>query len=98
MIDGLEAAAQAIDLILSTERFRHSIFSTDYGAELDGLIGKSKSLIRGDIKRRVEEALKQDDRVVGVTALDIGFEREVAHVRLTVKTIFGDVERSVTIG
>ena len=38
-IDGLDAVRQSIELILTTERFLWPIFSSDYGAELEELIG-----------------------------------------------------------
>ena len=98
-IDGLEAVAQAIRFLLSTERFAHIIFSRDYGVELSDLIGKDRALIRADMPRRIEEALAEDDRITGISDFDIVFDREEAHVDFTVHTIFGDVgiERSVEI-
>ena len=99
-IDGLEAVAQAVKLILSTERFRYLIYSNDYGVEMDELIGKPRSLVAGDIQRRIEEALGQDDRVTGVEDFELTFDGEAAHVKFTVTTQFGGIteERSVPFG
>lgn len=98
-IDGLEAVAQAIRFLLSTERFAHIIFSRDYGVELSDLIGKDRALIRADMPRRIEEALAEDDRITGISDFDIVFDREEARVTFTAHTIFGDVgiERSVRL-
>ena len=41
-IDGLNAVRQSIELILITERFQWQIFSSDYGVELDELIGERR--------------------------------------------------------
>lgn len=100
MIDGIEAVRQAIELILSTERFEWVIFSTDYGIETKDLIGKDRELIRGDLERRVSECLAEDDRITGISDFVIDFDRENANVTFTANTIFGDVpeERSVEIG
>lgn len=100
MIDGKEAAAQAADLTLSTERFFYDIFSYDYGVELADLIGQDREYGKADLRRRIEEALGEDDRITGISDFTIDFDREVANVRFTVNTIFGDfnTERSVTLG
>lgn len=99
-IDGLEAVAQAVKLILSTERFRYLIYSNDYGVEMDELIGKPRSLVAGDIQRRIEEALGQDDRVTGVEDFELAFDGEAAHIKFTATTQFGGIteERSVPFG
>lgn len=100
MIDGKEAAAQAADLTLSTERFFYDIFSYDYGVELADLIGQDREYGKADLRRRIEEALGEDDRITGISDFTIDFDREAANVRFTVNTIFGDfnTERSVTLG
>ena len=41
MDEGLEAVRQAVEIALSVERFRWQIYSTNFGAELDDLIGKT---------------------------------------------------------
>lgn len=100
MIDGIDAVAQAVDLMLSTERFYYDIFSFDYGVELADLIGKDRSFVRADIQRRIEEALSEDDRITGISDFEISFDREAAIVSFTVNTIFGDIfeERGVELG
>lgn len=100
MIDGAEAVAQSVDVMLSTERFYYEIYSYDYGAEFADLIGKDRAFVRADVQRRIEEALAEDDRIVGVSDFSIDFDRETANVSFTVNTIFGDfeTERSVEIG
>lgn len=94
-IDGLEAVKQAVDLILSTERFEYPIYSTDYGIETKALIGKGREYIRGDLQRRIAEALAQDDRVTGISGFDVTFSGETAIATFTVNTEFGDVQEEV---
>lgn len=97
--DGTEAVAQAAELLLSTERYRHIIYSDDYGVELEELIGARRELIAGDIERRIREALSEDDRIEGITDFSLSFERESAVVSFFVHTKYGDfeMERSVPI-
>lgn len=92
MVDGLEAVKQAVFLILQTERYRHLIYSSDYGSELEGLIGKDPLFVRSEFKRRITEALLQDDRIEDVTNFSIRFDGDNALVRFTVVSVFGNFE------
>lgn len=91
-VDGLEAVKQAVFLILQTERYRHLIFSPDYGSELEGLIGRDPLYVQSEIKRRIREALMQDDRIEDVTNFSIQFDGDNALVRFTVVSVFGNFE------
>nr|DAO40462.1 MAG TPA: Protein of unknown function (DUF2634) [Caudoviricetes sp.] len=57
---------QAVSIILQTERFGYQIYSSDFGIELRGLIGKPEEYVTSMIKRRVAEALKVDKRIRSV--------------------------------
>ena len=100
MVDSVEAMNQAIFLILSIERFDYKIYPYDYGVELEELIGKRRSYVEADIRRRLDEALRQDDRILGTKDFSFSMDRENIEVTFTVVTIFGDVpiERRFTIG
>ena len=99
-IDGLKAAAQAVELALNTERFAYPVYSWDYGVEWSTLIGKDREYVEADIRRRIQEALLEDDRVIAVTDFSTEFEREHLKVKFTAVTSFGslDMERGITIG
>ena len=97
MIDGLVAVNQAVDLILSTERFEYEIYSWDYGLETRDLIGHSREYVQGDLERRIEEALAEDDRVTGISGFNLTFSGETATAAFTVQTIFGALSKEVTV-
>lgn len=99
-VDGREAVGQAIDLLLSTERFVHQIYSSDYGVELADLMGKPRTLVTGDIERRVREALAQDNRIKDIKNFNISFAGENMLVSFDAVTDFGDIpiERGVQLG
>lgn len=100
-IDGLDAVRQSIELILTTERFQWQIFSSDYGVELDELIGERRpAYVEADIERRITDALLEDDRITGVKDFALTFGGEIARVSLTAVTAFGEasIERSVPLG
>ena len=92
MIDELEAVKQAVFLILQTERYRYLIYSADYGSELEGLIGRDQLFVRSELKRRIREALMQDDRIEDVTNFRLQFNGDSVLVRFTVISIFGEIE------
>ncbi|MEA5136437.1 MAG: DUF2634 domain-containing protein [Candidatus Fimivivens sp.] len=98
-VDGKNAISQAIDLMLSTERWRHLIYSGDYGVELEELFGKSRGYLEADMERRFFEALAEDDRIEGINDFAMSFSGDEATISLTVMTAFGDVsvERRVPI-
>lgn len=92
MVDGLDAVKQAVFLILHTERYRYLIYTPDYGSELEGLIGRDPLFVQSELKRRIREALMQDDRIEDVTNFNIRFDGDSALVRFTVVSVFGDFE------
>lgn len=95
--DSVEAMKQAIYKILNTERYNHTIYSWNYGIELSDLFGKPKTYAYPEIKRRITEALTQDDRIQSVDAFSfVSKGREVA-VTFTVHTDFGDMEAERTV-
>jgi len=91
-IDGLEAIKQAIFKILNTERYEYPIYSWNYGIELKDLFGQPIPYVLPELKRRITEALMQDDRILSVDNFSFETNKNKVHVTFTVQTIFGDVE------
>ncbi|MDF2651715.1 MAG: hypothetical protein K0Q73_7520 [Paenibacillus sp.] len=88
-IDGLEAMKQAVYKILQTERFKHLVYSTDYGSELSSLVGRSSSYIRAELGRRIQEALLQDERINTVEDFKISASGDSALVEFTIVSAYG---------
>lgn len=88
---GLTAAAQAARLILETERYKYIIYSYRYGTEIVNLIGRPTDYACSELKRRITEALVQDDRIESVS--DFSFENVKGAVRVsfTVNTVYGEI-------
>lgn len=95
--DGIEALKQAIYLILNTERYEYIIYSDDYGSELKGLIGKDKDISESEYKRRIKEALIQDDRINNVDKFTFEYNQDGVLIQFTVFSIYGDfpIEKEV---
>jgi hypothetical protein len=96
--DGQIAMKQAIYKILMTERYDWVIYSWNYGVELRDLFGKPRSYCVSEIKRRVTEALTQDDRINSVD--DFSFDLstpETVKTKFTAQTIFGSVDAEIKV-
>jgi hypothetical protein len=66
-IDNEEAIMQMVMKILYTERYAYVIYSSQYGVELDRLIGQEYDFIISDLERTITEALLADDRILSIT-------------------------------
>lgn len=96
-VDDIDAIKQAIYLILSIERYKHIIYSWDYGVELLDLYGKPLPYVMAELPRRITEALTQDNRIEDVT--DFEFERngKRLHATFTVVTNAGTLTTDLEV-
>ncbi|MCL2071238.1 MAG: DUF2634 domain-containing protein [Oscillospiraceae bacterium] len=90
IIDGREAARQAVVKILNTERFRYPVYSTDYGIELADLFGMDCNYVCVELERRISEALSVDNRIIRASDFSFTVAKNVVYVSFTVHTVFGD--------
>ena len=87
-----DALLQAVYLILSVERYQYPIYSYHYGVELVDLIGQPKDFVMSEVKRRITEALTQDDRINSVDSWEFESTKEAVIVTFTVHSSYGDIE------
>lgn len=87
-----DALLQAVYLILSVERYQYPIYSYDYGVELVDLIGQPKDYVMSEVKRRITEALTQDDRINSVDNWEFESAKKSLTITFTVHSIYGDIE------
>lgn len=95
--DGLDAVKQAIYLILSTGRYEYLIYSWNYGLEVNDLYGNEINYVISEVKQRITEALKQDDRVRSVDSFEVKRDRTKLLVSFTAHTIYGDVNDTTEV-
>lgn len=88
--DGLEAVRQAVFLVLNVERYRYLIYSWNYGVELEDLMGKPVSFVLPELKRRIAEALLQDDRIQRADGFEFQVRRNKILCEFTVHSRYGD--------
>lgn len=98
--DELEAMEQAVHNILLTDRFNYRIYSWEYGAETESLVGDGMAVALAEVERIVTEALLADARVLAV--VDFTKEqtaRDSLRVAFVVQTVFGAIpyERTVQV-
>ena len=91
-IDEKEAVKQAIMLILNTERYKFLIYSWNYGAELETLIGTHPDIVEDECERLISEALLQDDRIMAVYDFEFSRNRDTLLVNFKVDSIYGDID------
>lgn len=91
-IDEIEALKQAIFLILNIERYDYIIYSWNYGVELKDLFGKPIPFVLPEIKRRITEALVQDDRIDSVDNFHFEVNKGKVLATFTVHSIYGEIE------
>lgn len=92
MTNDADAMLQAVYLMLSVERYAYPIYSYNYGVELADLIGQPKDYIMSEVKRRITEALTQDNRIESVDEWKFETTKKSVIVTFTVHTIYGNVE------
>lgn len=91
-IDEIEALKQAIFLMLNIERYDYIIYSWNYGVELNDLFGKPIPFVLPEIKRRITEALVQDDRIENVDNFHFDVNKGKVLATFTVHSIYGEIE------
>jgi hypothetical protein len=95
--DGVEAMKQAVYKALLTERYAWVIYSWNYGSEISSMMGRQMSSVYPEVKRRIEEALLQDDRIKKVRDFSFEKTRNTLHVTFTVESTVGVFESEVNV-
>lgn len=100
-ITGRDAVQQAIFMILNTELRKWTVYSPEYGTEVETYLGQPKEIVLGRLQNAVTEALLHDDRIASVS--DFLFsepDRNSVSVQFTVTTVTAgsvEVTEEVTI-
>ncbi|MBN1067201.1 DUF2634 domain-containing protein [Clostridium botulinum] len=95
--DEIEALEQTIYFILNTERYDYLIYPDSYGSELRRTIEMERDIAESELKRRIKEALTQDDRIENVDEFIFEYEKDSVLVKFTVFSIYSKLYESVVI-
>ena len=96
-VTGWEAVRQAVEIILNVERFRWQIYRPYSGVQWNGLIGQDPGYVAAELQRRIQDALRMDDRVRGISNFSYTVEGDKLSASLTVNTVFGEMDTSVEV-
>ena len=95
--DSIDAIKVWIEKILRTEKGRYPIYdNTEYGCHLEDLIiGNSYTaeFIEAELKREIEDALKQNPRITSVTNFNI--TRNTNAITVTLEVVLNDEGRNI---
>ncbi len=97
IITGLRAVLVWAWKALHTQRFRHEIYSWDYGCELEALVGRpfTEELKRSEAVRYVRECLMVNPYISEVNQINVDFRDERLTITCKLKTIYGEVNLDV---
>ena len=94
--DGIDAIKVWIEKILRTEKGRYPIYdNTEYGCHLEDLIiGNSYTteFIEAELKREIEDALKQNPQITSVTNFKISRNKNA--ITVTLEVVLNDEGRN----
>lgn len=94
IVEGIEAIKVWIWLCLHTERFRHAIYSSDYGTSFEQYIGHvlSDEYINTDCESEVTDALLINDYIESIE--NFGAVKDDEHLRISFRVVtkFGSLE------
>lgn len=98
VVEGDEAIKVWIYKTIKIARYRYQIFTTDYGTELEELIGNkyTKGYTESEAIRFIREALMVNEYIKNVNIIDASFENDKLTVNINVDTVYSEgVELSV---
>ena len=96
-VDNLEAVRQAVEIILHVERFRWQLYRPYSGLQWEGLVGQSPHYVASEVRRRMEEALQMDDRVLGISAFSYTTQADMFTASITVSTVYGEIQTQTEV-
>ena len=98
MDSGLAAMRQAVEIILQNERFRWLIYDSNFGSELEELVGEEYDYITSELPRRIVDAFSVDSRILSVD--NFVFQNNKSGnmtVSFDVSTVYGNFSEEVIV-
>lgn len=94
IVEGLEAIKVWIWLCMHTERFKHAIYSADYGTSLEQYIGHmlSEEYINTDCESEITDALLINKYIESIEDFEVVRNSDTLNIKFRVVTKFGSLE------
>lgn len=96
-VTGAEAVKVWAWKAIRTARFRHDIYTWDYGCEVEDLVGRAftPAVKESEAVRYIKEALAPNPYITDVRQVDVTFSGAELTIRCSISTIYGEVEVNV---
>lgn len=93
IVEGKEAVKVWIWFALQTPRYRHYIYSWDYGSEFEELIGQryTEEYIDSEVQRMINDCLLVNKNIQSVSDFSVDMKGSCLTVGFTANTIYGDI-------
>lgn len=94
IVEGKDAIKVWIWLALQTPRYRHYIYTWDYGNEFEDLIGQgyTEEYTEAEAQRMTEDCLLVNENIQGITDFSISMAGDTLTISFTAETIYGDID------
>ena len=92
IVEGDEALKVWIYKTIKIARYRYPIFSTDYGTELEELVGDkyTKGYTESEAIRYIREALSVNEYIKNINIIDSNFSEDNLKLRINVDTVYNE--------
>ena len=99
IVEGVDALSIWAYLALKSRRYRWPIYSWAYGEEVTNLIGYSYSdeYLQSEVSRYVEECVKENEHITGITDLVVTRDKDLLSIRFTLVTDVGSKEVEISV-
>lgn len=94
MTDEKDAWVMWCEKAVRTPRYRHVIYSRDYGSELEDLLGNSysRAVVESEVRRMVSETLLADARTAGVDQFEFSWEQDACSFSCRIRNVRDEME------
>lgn len=99
VVGGIDAVRVWIWCAMHTQRFRHAIYSWDYGADFEQYVGQAvtQEFLDTDCHDEVEETLLISPYITGIDDFTAVLDGAELYVEFTARTIYGDTEVGINV-
>ena len=97
IVEGNNAIKVWIYKAIKTVRYQHSIYSWDYGCEINSLIGQkyTKGVTKSEAGRYIKESLLINPYITSIDVIDTVFKDSTLYANIKITTIYGDMEVNI---
>ena len=97
MNEGLEAMRQAVEIMLTTERYDYQIYTENFGVELEQLVGQDPDYIQATFPELIRDAFSIDNRILREENYVFTTSGDTMTITFDVVTVFGTFNQGVEI-